>query len=143
MLLPSLYHAISILLLIGLHLFHHKDQDWIGYESFVQRLRNRSLMGIDINRIISITFFMGSFLAGIGGILWGSRYPQLMPLMGSMPGLKEFYCCCCGRYRKHHRSSHRRIRPRTGRDYARCFSPQLVRIPRCICVCSSDYHSLS
>jgi branched-chain amino acid transport system permease protein len=55
-----------------------------------------SLMGIDINRVISFTFFIGSFLAAVGGILWGTKYPQLMPLMGVMPGLKCFIAAVIG-----------------------------------------------
>ncbi len=55
-----------------------------------------SLMGININRIISMTFFIGSTLAAIGGILYSCRYPQLMPLMGMMPGIKCFIAAVIG-----------------------------------------------
>ena len=55
-----------------------------------------SLMGININGIISITFFIGSFLAAMGGIMWGVKYPQLMPHMGVLPGLKCFIAAVIG-----------------------------------------------
>ena len=55
-----------------------------------------SLMGIDINAVISFTFFIGSFLASVGGIMWGVKYPQLIPLMGVMPGLKCFIAAVIG-----------------------------------------------
>jgi len=48
------------------------------------------LMAIDVNRIISYTFGIGSALAALGGIMWTMKYPQLNPLMGIMPGLKCF-----------------------------------------------------
>lgn len=54
------------------------------------------LMGIDVNHIITITFAMGSGLAAIGAILWGMKYPQLIPLMGLMPGLKCFIAAVIG-----------------------------------------------
>lgn len=54
------------------------------------------LMGIDVNTIISITFGIGSGLAAIGGIMWGLKYPSLLPLMGVMPGLKCFIAAVIG-----------------------------------------------
>jgi branched-chain amino acid transport system permease protein len=55
-----------------------------------------SLMGIPINRIISITFVLGSSLAGAAGILVGINYPRLDPLMGMLPGLKAFIAAVFG-----------------------------------------------
>lgn len=55
-----------------------------------------SLMGININLIISATFLIGSVLAAIGGILYTCRYPQLLPLMGMMPGIKCFIAAVIG-----------------------------------------------
>jgi branched-chain amino acid transport system permease protein len=54
------------------------------------------LMGIDVNKIISITFGMGSGLAAIGGVMWGAKYPQLIPTLGLMPGLKCFIAAVVG-----------------------------------------------
>ena len=54
------------------------------------------LMAIDVNRIVSITFAIGSALAAIGGILWALKYPRLEPLMGIMPGLKCFIAAVIG-----------------------------------------------
>jgi len=54
------------------------------------------LMGININRVISTTFVIGSGLAAVGAILWGSKYPSVMPLMGVMPGLKCFIAAVLG-----------------------------------------------
>jgi branched-chain amino acid transport system permease protein len=54
------------------------------------------LMAVDVNRTVSITFGIGSFLAALGGIMWTMRYPQLNPLMGVMPGLKCFIAAVIG-----------------------------------------------
>ena len=54
------------------------------------------LMGIDVNKIISFTFAIGSSLAGAAGILFASAYPQVEPYMGIMPGLKAFVAAVLG-----------------------------------------------
>ena len=54
------------------------------------------LMAIDVNRVISITFGLGSLLAALGGIMWSMKYPQLNPLMGMMPGMKCFIAAVIG-----------------------------------------------
>ena len=54
------------------------------------------LMAIDVNRIISFTFAIGSALAAVGGIMWALKYPRLEPLMGIMPGLKCFIAAVVG-----------------------------------------------
>src|SRR5438067_689787 len=55
-----------------------------------------SLMGIPTDRIISMTFILGSVLAGVAGILFGLSYPKIDPLMGIMPGLKAFVAAVLG-----------------------------------------------
>ena len=59
-------------------------------------METTKLMGVDINRIIAITFAVGSAAAAIGGILWAMRYPQINPLMGIIPGLKAFVAAVLG-----------------------------------------------
>ncbi|MDZ4676527.1 MAG: branched-chain amino acid ABC transporter permease [Oligoflexia bacterium] len=55
-----------------------------------------SLMGIPVDRIISMTFVIGSALAAAGGILVGMKYPKIEPLMGIMIGLKAFVAAVLG-----------------------------------------------
>ena len=54
------------------------------------------LMGVDVNRIISITFAVGSAAAAAGGIMWAMRYPEINPLMGIIPGFKAFVAAVLG-----------------------------------------------
>jgi len=55
-----------------------------------------SLMGININAVISFTFIIGSSLAGAAGILYGLNYPSIDPLMGILPGIKAFVAAVLG-----------------------------------------------
>ena len=54
------------------------------------------LMGINVNRTISMTFAIGSALAAIAGVLLCSSYPTIMPTTGSMPGIKAFTAAVFG-----------------------------------------------
>jgi len=54
------------------------------------------LMGIDVDRIISFTFAIGSGLAAAAGVLVGIYYNSIDPLMGIMPGLKAFVAAVLG-----------------------------------------------
>lgn len=54
------------------------------------------LMGIDVNRVISFTFGIGSALAAAAGVLVGVYYNSIDPLMGIMPGLKAFVAAVLG-----------------------------------------------
>lgn len=55
-----------------------------------------ALMGININNIISVTFAIGSALAGAAGVLVGILYSRIDPYMGIMPGLKAFVAAVLG-----------------------------------------------
>jgi len=55
-----------------------------------------SLVGIPVDRIIAITFIVGSALAAAAGILVGVCYPRVDPLMGLMPGIKAFVAAVLG-----------------------------------------------
>lgn len=54
------------------------------------------LMGIDVNKTISLTFAIGSALAGVAGILYICQYQSLRPTLGSMPGIKAFVAAVLG-----------------------------------------------
>lgn len=55
-----------------------------------------SLMGVNVNKTIAITFVIGSILAGAGGVLYATAYPQIDPTMGYIPGLKAFVAAVLG-----------------------------------------------
>ena len=55
-----------------------------------------ALMGISVDKTISITFAIGSALGALGGVLFAVAYPQIEPYMGVMPGLKAFIAAVLG-----------------------------------------------
>jgi len=54
------------------------------------------LMGINVNHIITFTFAVGAALAGIGALLYGVRFPLIMPTIGMMLGIKAFVAAVLG-----------------------------------------------
>lgn len=87
---------VTLVLLMGLTFIIQKTKTGMAMRALSKDYEAASLMGININGVISFTFFIGSFLAAVGGIMWGVKYPQLIPLMGVMPGLKCFIAAVIG-----------------------------------------------
>lgn len=54
------------------------------------------LMGVNVNRVITLTFALGSALAAVGGIMWSIKFTSITPLMGVMPGIKAFVAAVLG-----------------------------------------------
>ena len=88
--------AVTAVLLAGLFVLIHRTQVGRAMRAIAHDLETVSLMGINVNRIISLAFLIGSLLAGAGGLLWAMKYPQVNPLMGIMPGLKAFIAAVLG-----------------------------------------------
>lgn len=82
------------MILLNLLVNHTKTGKAMQAVSF--DLQASSLMGINVNRIIAITFVVGSVLAGAGGVLYATAYPQVDPVMGYIPGLKAFVAAVLG-----------------------------------------------
>ena len=74
----------------------HRTRTGMAMRAVSTDLDAARLQAIDVNRIIAFTFGAGSLLAGVGGIMWSYKYPQLNPLMGVMPGLKCFIAAVIG-----------------------------------------------
>lgn len=55
-----------------------------------------ALMGVNVNRVISFTFGLGSALAAVAGICYAMRAPSIEPLMGIQPGLRAFVAAVLG-----------------------------------------------
>jgi len=54
------------------------------------------LMGIKINSVISMTFVIGTFLAGVASVLYFTNYTTVIQTSGAMPGLKAFVAAVFG-----------------------------------------------
>ncbi|WP_313371135.1 branched-chain amino acid ABC transporter permease, partial [Sedimentibacter sp.] len=88
--------VITIILLYVVLFITNKTKIGMAMRASSIDFETARLMGININRVISTTFIIGSGLAAIGAILWGSKYPSIIPLMGVMPGLKCFIAAVLG-----------------------------------------------
>lgn len=87
---------LSVAILAILLYIIYRTKIGLAMRSVSKDMETTRLMGVDINRIISYTFAIGSALAAAGGIMWAFKYPQLNPLMGIYPGWKAFTAAVIG-----------------------------------------------
>ena len=86
----------NIVIMLALTTFTGKTKMGKSMRAVSEDKGAAQLMGIDVNRTISMTFAIGSGLAAIAGVLLCSAYPTLMPTTGSMPGIKAFTAAVLG-----------------------------------------------
>ena len=87
---------LTLLLVIALVIFINKTKIGIAMRAVSKDFETARLMGIQVNRVISVTFAIGSLLAGVGSILYFTNYGQVSPTIGAMPGLKAFVAAVFG-----------------------------------------------
>lgn len=88
--------AVAAFLMLSLHLFVQKTRIGRAMRATAEDPEAASLMGVPVNRIISITFALGSALAAIAGIMVGAYYNSVFPTMGYFAGLKAFAAAVLG-----------------------------------------------
>ncbi|MBP5157954.1 MAG: branched-chain amino acid ABC transporter permease [Treponema sp.] len=86
----------SVVLMLLLNLLINYTKTGKAMRAVSYDMGAASLMGISDNNTIAITFVIGSVLAGAGGVLYASAYPQIDPTMGYIPGLKAFVAAVLG-----------------------------------------------
>lgn len=82
--------------MIGLTLFINKTKIGKAMLAVSEDKGAAQLMGINVNRTISITFAIGSALAAVAGVLYVSSYGFVGPYTGSLPGIKAFVAAVLG-----------------------------------------------
>ena len=87
---------LVILLVVALVLLINKTKIGMAMRAVSKDFETSRLMGIKINQVISCTFIIGSFLAGVGSILFFTNYPTVIQTSGAMPGLKAFVAAVFG-----------------------------------------------
>lgn len=87
---------ITFVLILFLLLIIYRTRTGMAMRAISRDMETVRLMGVDVNRITSITFALGSALAAAGGIMWALKYPQIDPYMGIIPGLKAFVAAVLG-----------------------------------------------
>lgn len=95
--IKSLYIiGITVLLMIILMYITNRTKIGKSMRALSQDRDAAELMGINVSKTISYTFFLGSSLAGAAGVLIGVYYSTINPLMGATPGLKAFVSAVIG-----------------------------------------------
>lgn len=93
---PLVVIITALVLMFVLRLIVMKTKMGTAMRAVSFNMTAASLMGININRIVSFTFILGSSLAAAAGILYGLNYPSIDPLMGILPGIKAFVAAVLG-----------------------------------------------
>ncbi len=88
--------VISFILMLILLYIVFRTRQGLAMRAISKDIETTRLMGVSVNRIIALTFGIGSALAAASGIMWALRYPQIQPLMGMFPGFKAFIAAVLG-----------------------------------------------
>jgi branched-chain amino acid transport system permease protein len=88
--------AVTAVLLLTVYFIVHRTRVGMAMRAASRDMDTVRLMGVDVDRVISVTFAIGSALAAAGGIMWCMQYPALEPFMGVLPGLKAFVAAVLG-----------------------------------------------
>jgi branched-chain amino acid transport system permease protein len=86
----------ALVMLLGLYLFVNRTKVGTAIRAVAQDPDTASLMGIPVNRMIALTFFVGGAMGGAAGVLFGLHYSLINPYSGFVPGLKAFTAAVLG-----------------------------------------------
>jgi len=88
--------TVAILMLVGLNYLVNATRIGKAIRAVAQDRPTASLMGINVNRIISLTFLIGGLLGGAAGVLYALKFTRIDPFVGFFPGLKAFTAAVLG-----------------------------------------------
>jgi branched-chain amino acid transport system permease protein len=88
--------VLAVVLMAALALFVRFTKAGMAMRATAENYNVARLMGINTDRMIMLAFAIGSALAATAGLMWGSKYSQISPLMGLIPGLKAFVAAVIG-----------------------------------------------
>jgi len=88
--------VVSAFLVLGLLWTIYRTKPGLAMRSISTDIETTRLMGVSVNKVIALTFGLGSALAACAGIMWALRYPQVEPYMGMLPGFKAFIAAVFG-----------------------------------------------
>jgi branched-chain amino acid transport system permease protein len=86
----------ALLMLWGLHSLVNRTKVGKAIRAVAEDQAAASLMGINVNRMISLTFLIGGAMGGGAGVLFGMQYSLINPYTGFIPGLKAFTAAVLG-----------------------------------------------
>lgn len=88
--------VVTAVIMVALSLFINKTRMGKAMRAVSEDKEAAELMGISVNRTITVTFAIGSALAGIAAIFYGAAYTYIRPTTGAMPGIKAFTAAVFG-----------------------------------------------
>ena len=88
--------AVTAVIMVSLSLFINKTRLGKAMRAVSEDKDAAELMGISVNRTITMTFAIGSALAAVASIFYGATYTYIKPPTGSMPGIKAFTAAVFG-----------------------------------------------
>ncbi len=86
----------AVTMMLGLHLFVTRTKWGKAIRAVAQDRDTSSLMSINVNRVISLTFFIGAALGGAAGTLFATQYSLINPYVGFILGIKAFTAAVLG-----------------------------------------------
>lgn len=88
--------VVTAVIMVVLSLFINKTRMGKAMRAVSEDKEAAELMGISVNRTITVTFAIGSALAGVAAIFYGAAYTYIRPTTGAMPGIKAFTAAVFG-----------------------------------------------
>lgn len=88
--------VVAIILMLGLELLVQKTRIGMAMRATAENYEATSLMGVSINKVISLTFLLGSSLGAAAGVLVAVYYNAFFPYIGSLFGIKAFIAAVLG-----------------------------------------------
>ena len=88
--------VVTAVIMVALSLFINKTRMGTAMRAVSEDKEAAELMGISVNRTITVTFAIGSALAGVAAIFYGAAYTYIRPTTGAMPGIKAFTAAVFG-----------------------------------------------
>lgn len=88
--------VVTAFMMLILYIVVYKTKLGVAMRACSINIDNAKLMGINTNKIISLTFGIGAFMAGIAGVCVGTYYSAVYPTMGYLLGMKAFAAAILG-----------------------------------------------
>jgi len=88
--------VVTVVAMVVLNLYVNRTRMGRAMRASAQDKRTSALMGVNVNKVIALTFLIGSAMGALAGGLYGAVYHAAWPLMGFNPGLKAFIAAVFG-----------------------------------------------
>ncbi|MGH2795153.1 MAG: branched-chain amino acid ABC transporter permease [Actinomycetota bacterium] len=88
--------VVMVIMMVGLDRFIQRTRTGKGIRAVAQDVETAGLMGVDINKMVTVTFIIGGMLAGAAGLLYGLKFGVMRFDIGFLPGIKAFTAAVLG-----------------------------------------------